>query len=152
MCVYLREVRRDWFCLLLYCCLSVSSTTDRDSLLFIWTPAQTFDLSKWVANPSQSYCGAHVAIPAILPPAGPTRELHQFYTSSLLQVKKGSVCWIRKKQAYQTLVACFSSLFEAGSFNKPKHTDCICKRIETITPEPFRGGGLSPSQTNSGAV
>ena len=51
------EARQDWFCLLLDCCLSVSSTTNRDSLLFIWTPAQTFDLSKWVANPTQSYCG-----------------------------------------------------------------------------------------------
>lgn len=51
-------MRRDWLCLLWGCCLSVSSTTNRDSLLFIWTPAHTFDLSKWVANPSQSYCGA----------------------------------------------------------------------------------------------
>lgn len=74
-------VRRDWFCLLLDCCLSVSSTTDRDSLLFIWTPAQTFDLSKWVANPSPSYRGALVAIPSMLPPSGLKGVLHQFCTS-----------------------------------------------------------------------
>ncbi len=81
-CVFIwGEVRQDRFCLLLDCCLSVSSTTNRDSLLFIWTLAQTFDLSKWVANPTQSYCGALVAIPALLPPSGLKGELHRFYTS-----------------------------------------------------------------------
>lgn len=45
-----------------------------DSLLFIWTPAQTFDLSKWVANPSLGYCRAPV--PATLPPSGRKGELN----------------------------------------------------------------------------
>lgn len=82
-CVFIwGEVRRDWLCLLSDCCPSVSSTTNRDSLLFIWTPAHTFDLSKWVANPSQSYCGGPlVAIPATLPPCGLAGELQQVYTS-----------------------------------------------------------------------
>lgn len=45
-----------------------------DSLRFIWTPAQTFDLSKWVANPTQSYCRAPA--PAMLPPSGLKGELN----------------------------------------------------------------------------
>lgn len=65
------EARQDWFCLLSDCCLCVSSTTNRDSLLFIWTPAQTFDLSKWVANPSQSYCGG---------PCGQSSNAASFWT------------------------------------------------------------------------
>lgn len=84
-CVFIwEEARRDWLCLLSDCCLCVSSTTNRDSLLFIWTPAQTSDLSKWVANPSPSYCGARVGVPAMLPPSGPKGELHRVYTAAFM--------------------------------------------------------------------
>lgn len=57
-CIFIwGEESRDWLCLFLDCCLSVSSTTIRDSTL-----VKTFDLSKWVFNPGQSYCGALVAV------------------------------------------------------------------------------------------
>lgn len=62
--------RRIWFCLLLECCLCVSSTTNGDPRLFIWRRAQTFDLSKWVANPCHSYCGTLVVTTEMLPPSG----------------------------------------------------------------------------------
>lgn len=47
-------LREDWL-FASQCCLSVSSTTNTDLLLFIWTLAHTFDLSNWRTNPRHSY-------------------------------------------------------------------------------------------------
>ena len=102
-CVFIwEEARRDWLCLLSDCCLCVSSTTNRDSLLFIWTPAQTSDLSKWVANPSPSYCGARAGVPAMLPPSGPKGRLHQVYKERNDYRSWGALLhiWIKLHEAF----------------------------------------------------
>jgi len=55
------------------CCLSFSSTTVGDSPLFIWTLAQTFDLSKWGLIPAKATVGASSTFSATLPPSARRR-------------------------------------------------------------------------------
>lgn len=70
MCVYLREPRQPGFVFFAPVVLALVPPT-LDPQLFIWTPAPTSDLSKWVSNLSQLPEG-----PTMLPPSGPRGEFN----------------------------------------------------------------------------